>query len=164
MENNKFQPEFYDAVNKKDIPYLRNYVAASIRFDPAFNKSKCDACMKYLEEKDIDITEEYKANINEREVPEDKSKWTKELFQDKVEDLRQNFAYEKRIKELREIGPKVYADRIEKSQPENKSESFKEAPKGRRSSSTEKPSVAGVIAVIAVIAAVIGTIIYLLRK
>lgn len=163
MKENDFSQKFLDAADKKDIPTLRNYVAATISFDPAFNKSKCDACMKYLEEKDIDITEKYKANINEREVPEDKSKWTKELFQDKVEDLRQNFAYEKRIKELREIGPKVYADRIEKSQPENKSESFKEAPKGRRSN-TEKPSVAGIIAVIAVIAAVIGTIIYLLKK
>lgn len=165
MKNYDFEQEFIDAVSNNDVPYLRTFIASEIRVDPAFNKSKCDDCMEYIRERGINITEPLKRNINEREVPTDSSQWTKELFHDKVEDLRQNFAYSERIDEIKKVGRVAYADKIKKEAPKP---SFAEAPKGRRSSTkktspvTTSPLV--IFGAIAAAVAVIVAIVLLCRK
>lgn len=160
MNNYDFEQEFIDAVSNNDVPYLRTFIASEIRVDPAFNKSKCDDCMKYIRERGINITEPLKRNINEREVPADSSQWTKELFHDKVEDLRQNFAYSERIGEIKKVGRVAYADKIKKEAPKP---SFAEAPKGRRSS-TEKTSPLMIFGAIAAAVVVIVAIVLLFKK
>lgn len=160
MKNYDFQTEFIEAVDKEDIPYLRSFIASTIRVDPTFNKAKCEDCMEYIKEHSISITEPFKKNVNEREVPANSSEWTKELFQDKVEDLRQNFAYNERIGELKKIGRVAYADQIKK---ETSKPSFKEAPTGRRSSA-KKTSPLMIFGTIVAVAAVIVAIIFLFKK
>lgn len=116
--------------------------------------------MEYIKEHSISITEPFKKNINEREVPANSSEWTKELFQDKVEDLRQNFAYDERVGELKKIGRVAYADQIKK---ETSTPSFKEAPTGRRSNA-KKTSPLMIFGTIVAVVAVIVAIIFLFKK
>lgn len=164
MKNYDFQPEFIEAVEKKDVSYLRSFIASTIRVDPAFNKARCDDCMAYIQEHAINITEPFKKNINERDVPTNPSEWTKELFQDKVEDLRQNFAYTERIGELKKIGRVAYADQIKSEAPK---QSFTEAPKGRRSSTQKtspvKTSPLTIFGAVAAVVAVIVAIVLLFK-
>ena len=164
MKNYDFQPEFIEAVEKKDISYLRSFIASTIRVDPAFNKAKCDDCMDYIKEHGLDITEVFKLNASEAPTPTNPSEWTKDLFHDKVEYLRLNFAYNERVGELKKIGRTAYADQIKK---ENPKQSFTEAPKGRRSN-TQKTSLKAsplmIFGAITAAVAVIVAIVLLFKK
>lgn len=150
--------EFISAAQRKDVPYLRSFIASEIINDPTFKKSTCDECMEYLANCGLDITEPYQLDSIEAPTPTDKSLWDKRLFLGKVEFLRTNFAYEKRIKELREIGPVVYAEDLAEEKP-----NFTEAPKGRRSEK-KNSSLATMIGVVAAIAAVVAAIALLMKK
>lgn len=152
------KPEFTSAVEKEDIPYLRSYIASTIINDPTFNKGTCDNCMAYLNANNLDITEPYELNITEEPTPTDKSLWDKRLFLRKVEYLRKNFAYEKRIGEIREIGRVVYAD----ESAEQKA-NFEDAPKGRRSDK-KNSSLAMIIGAVVAIATIIAIITFLVKK
>lgn len=165
MKNYDFQPEFIEAVEKKDVPYLRSFIASTIRVDPAFNKAKCDDCMSYIKEHGLDITEVFKLNASETPTPTNPSEWTQDLFHDKVEYLRLNFAYNERVGELKKIGRTAYADQIKQEVPK---QSFTEAPKGRRSSTQKtspvKASPLMIFGTVAAVVAVIVAIVLLFKK
>ena len=165
MNNHDFQPEFIEAVEKKDVSYLRSFIASTIRVDPAFNKAKCNDCMSYIKEHGLDITEAFKLNASEEITPSDPSMWTKDLFYDKVEYFRLNFAYDERVSELKKIGRVAYADQIKKEVP---NPSFSEAPKGRRSNTKKTSHVMTsplmIFGAIAAATAVIVAIVFLFKK
>lgn len=150
--------EFIAATQRNDVPYLRSFIASEIINDPTFKKGVCDECMDYLAKCGLDITEPYQLDSIEAPTPTDKSLWDKRLFLGKVEFLRTNFAYEKRIKELREIGPVAYAEDLVEEKP-----NFTEAPKGRRSEK-KNSSLATVIGAVAAIAAIIAVIALLVKR
>ena len=150
--------EFISAAERKDIPYLRSYIASEIINDPTFKKSLCDECMEYLANCGLDITESYQLDSIETPTPTDESLWDKRLFLSKVEFLRTNFAYERRIKELRKIGPVAYAEDVVEETP-----NFTAAPKGRRSEK-KNSSLAAVIGTVAAVAAIIAVIALLMKK
>lgn len=150
---------FLSAVQRKDIPYLRSIITSRIIDDPTFKECICDDYMSYLANSGLDITEPYQLNLIEEITPTDPDKWSKDLFLDKVEFLRTNFAYEKRIKELKQIGPAVYA----KDVTENQQPNFSKAPKGRRSEK-KNPSLAAMIGVVAAVAAIIAVIAMLVKR
>ena len=157
MKNYDFQPEFIEAVEKKDISYLRSFIASTIRVDPAFNKAKCDDCMDYIKERGLDITEDFKLDAVEAPTPTNPSEWNKELFHKKVEYLRRNFAYTERVGELKKIGRVVYADQIKKEAPK---QSFTEAPQGRRSSTPKtSPLTTSPLMIFVAVAAVVAVIV-----
>lgn len=164
MSSTNLSKQFTNAVAEKNIPYLRSYIASEIRADPMFKKNICDECMAYIRGKGLDITEPFRLDISEEPTPNERSKWDKRLFLGKVEYLRLNFAYDKRIAELKEIGKVAYASEAE---PEVKADgqktTFKVAPKGRRSKK-QKTSPALVIGVIAAVAAIAAIIAFFLRK
>ena len=136
---NNMNPEFISAAENKDIPFLRAYIASTIRNDPTFRT--CRDCMNYLKENGIDITESYKMNITEEPIPEDKSLWDERLFLRKVEYLRKNFAYDERKRELYKIAKVVYEKEIEEIK-----ENFDVAPRGC-GSETKKTSPVLLVAV-----------------
>lgn len=156
--NTNMRQEFISAAERKDIPYLRSYIASEIINDPTFKKSLCDECMEYLENCGLDITESYQLDSIETPTPTDKSLWDKRLFLGKVEFLRTNFAYEKRIKELREIGSVAYAEDLAEEKP-----NFTEAPKGRRSEK-KNTSLTAMIGAVTAVAAIIAVIAMLIKK
>lgn len=150
--------EFISAAQNKDVPYLRSYIASEIINDPTFKKSVCDDCMEYLSNCGLDITEPYQLDSIEEPTPTDKTKWDKRLFLGKVEFLRTNFAYEKRVKELKEIGPIAYAGDVTDERG-----NFEEAPQGRRSAK-KNSSLAVIIGVAAAVTAIIAVIVWLTKK
>lgn len=150
--------EFISAAKDKDIPALRSFVTFEIINDPTFKKKRCDECMEYLKNQGINITEEYQMDSVEEPTPTDKSMWDKRLFLKKVEFLRRNFAYDDRIKELREIGPVVYAGEMDDEEP-----NFSKAPKGQRSGK-KNTSLAMIIGAIAAAAAIIALIVALVKR
>lgn len=153
------QQVFIDAAQRKDIPYLRSFITSEIIYDPTFDKSICDDCMEYLAKCGLDITESFKLDSTEKPTPTDRSMWDKDLFLDKVEFLRTNFAYKERIDELRNIGRVAYADEI----IEEKNENFVEAPRGRRSEK-KNASLAAMIGAVTAVAAIIAVIAMLIKK
>ena len=169
MENQAFREDFYEAIEKKDIPYLRAYIAAKIRNDQKFERNACDDCMRFLKEKGLDITEKFKLNVSEKEAPTDQALWTEKLFYDKVEYLRLNFAYDERVPELREIGRTVYGK--EKSE-KGSNLSAETSRKNMTASKTVEESQRGsrqtspfaIVGAIAAIVAIIGLIVFLLKK
>ena len=94
----------------------------------------------------------------EEPTPTDKSMWDKRLFLKKVEFLRRNFAYDDRIKELREIGPVVYAGEMDDEEP-----NFSKAPKGQWSGK-KNTSLAMIIGAIVAAAAIIALIAALVKR
>lgn len=157
MMRKKVNQEFIEAAARRDIPYLRSHITAEIQTDPLFKSGACDECMAYLSGIGLDITEPYCLDSVEAPTPTDKNQWDKRLFFGKVEFLRRNFAYEKRVSELKEIGKHAFADEIEESA------TFEEAPKGRRSEK-KKTSPVAIIGVIAAVAAIVALIAFLLKK
>lgn len=152
------RPEFIAAMQKEDKPYLRAFIASEIINDPTFKRGYCDDCMAYLKTNGVDITIPYELNITEEPTPADKASWDKGLFLRKVEYLRKNFAYDKRIAELREIGKVAYAEELAGEQV-----NFNKAPKGRRSEK-KNPSIAATIGVVAAVAAIIAVIAMLVKR
>lgn len=150
--------EFIYAVQKEDIPYLRSFITSEIINDPTFHRSVCDDCMAYLKEKGVEITVPYELNPSEEMTPTDKALWDKKLFMRKVEYLRRNFAYEKRIVELREIGKVAYAEELVEEKP-----NFTVAPKGRRSEK-KNSSLSMIIGAVAAVAAIIAFIALLVKR
>ena len=120
---NNVKPEFISAAKNGDIPFLRSYIASTIRNDPSLRT--CREHMRYLNENGIDITEEYQLNITEEDIPTDESLWDERLFLKEVEYLRKNFAYEKRMKTIYKISRVIYAKEIEEIK-----ENFDVAPRG----------------------------------
>lgn len=165
MKKYDFQPEFIEAVENNDVSYLRSFIASTIRVDPAFNDAECDDCMSYIQEHGLNITEAFKLNASESPTPVNQSEWTKDLFHDKVEYLRLNFAYDERVGELKRIGRVAYADKIKK---DTSKLSFTEAPKGRRSSTKKTSPVTTsplmIFGAIAAAVAVIVAIVLLFKK
>lgn len=152
MNDMKFTQKFVDAAENGDISTLRNYVAESIQIDPLFEDSICEDCMAYLKGKGVDITEPLHKTAIEPLVPQDHSLWKKELFHEKVECLRQNFAYDERIPEIKEIGKEVYGKKSVNS------------PTAQVEIKKCKVSPFAIAGIVAAIVAVIGLIIWILKK
>ena len=147
-----FSQEFLNAIENKDLTYLRAYITEGILLDPCFEKNDCQHCMDFLKEKGIDITEPFQLNANESPTPQNKAEWNKDLFFYKVTYLRRNFAYDKRIPEIKDIGKEVYGkESVSKPIIQNQSENRNMSPF----------AIAGIVAAIV---AVIGLIIWILKK
>lgn len=105
---------FNEAISKKGDPQslmrLKSSVISAIKVDPSFpNGCEADAALKILEQKCPEIFEAKKELSYEVDLPE--MEWDNDYFLRKTNYLRQNFSKE-RIKELREIGQKVYGNKL----------------------------------------------------
>ncbi len=146
---------FYDAVARRDISELRNRIVEEIQYGYRLGKNKSDACMQYLKSMGIDICEPYEKKAGEQEVPEKQEQWTKELFYNKVEALRHNFAYEQRMRDIRRIGDVVFKKEQAGSSKETAEPSFfPETPK-RAGNRTSPGLVLGILIVIVILLIVI---------
>lgn len=105
---------FNEAISKKGDPQsfmrLKSSVISAIKVDPSFpNGCEADAALELLRQKCPEIFEAKKELSYEVNLPE--MEWDKDYFLRKTNYLRQNFC-EERIQELREIGQKVYGNRL----------------------------------------------------
>lgn len=105
---------FNEAISKKGNPQslmrLKSSVISAIKVDPSFpNGCEADAALKLLEQKYPEIFEAKKELSYEVDLPE--MEWDNDYFLRKTNYLRQNFSKE-RIEELREIGQKVYGNKL----------------------------------------------------
>ncbi len=151
MDSSILRKDFLEAVEKKDKGAIKNYITQRITEDKGFRTGAVEQCMEYLMENGLDIKEEYVIQPGEEgPFPDD----IKELFNFKVRWLKQNFAYDKRIGDIKRIGRELES---------RKTAGFSPAPQGHRSQ-IKKVSPLAIVGVIVLIAAVIGTIIALLRK
>ena len=147
-----FDQDFLEAVEKRDFPELRTYITEKIQADPLFEKNESKLCMDFLKEKGLDITEPFQLNGGETPIPADRTKWDKWLFHDKVICLRRNFAYDERIQDIEKIGKEVYGkENVSKPIIQNQSKNRNVSPF----------AIAGIAAAIV---AVIGLIIWILKK
>lgn len=166
MKNTTFANEFLSAVEKKDLPYIKAYIASVILNDPRFEQAKCHDYMDYVRSHNLNITEPFKLNVSENVTPTDKSKWDKGLFRRKVEYLRLNFAYDERIKELEQIGKVAFEkpadDEASVKKTNNNTECFSNAPK--RGRSKKKASPFAILGVIAAIAAIVTAIMIIVKR
>ena len=105
---------FNEAISKKGDPQsfmrLKSSVISAIKVDPFFpNGCEADAALELLRQKCPEIFETKKELSYEVNLPE--MEWDKDYFLRKTNYLRQNFCDE-RIQELREIGQKVYGNKL----------------------------------------------------
>ena len=147
------KPEFIQAVKEKDVYTVRSYITSEIIEDPTFANKNLEECLDYVRVNNVDIFEEYNLTPCETEVPDDVSKWDRDLFYNKVEDLLHNFAYNERIVDIKRIGKHVYSVLLK----EEGHQAFQEAPEIHRSGKKIKwlPIIIGV-AVLEVVATVIA--------
>lgn len=104
---------FNEAISKKGDPQnlmrLKSSVISAIKVDPTFSNGETDAALKLLRQNCPEIFEAKKELSYEVNLPE--TEWDKDYFLRKANYLRQNFC-EERIQELREIGQKVYRNKL----------------------------------------------------
>lgn len=104
---------FNEAISKKGNPQslmrLKSSVISAIKVDPTFSNGEADAALKLLEQKCPEIFEAKKELSYEVNLPE--MEWDNDYFLRKTNYLRQNFSKE-RVEELREIGQKVYGNKL----------------------------------------------------
>ena len=104
---------FNEAISKKGDPQslmrLKSSVISAIKVDPTFSNGETDAALKLLRQNCPEIFEAKKELSYEVNLPE--TEWDKDYFLRKANYLRQNFC-EERIQELREIGQKVYGNKL----------------------------------------------------
>lgn len=139
------KPEFIQAVEDKDIYTIRSYITSEIIEDPTFCRNNLKECMDFIYKNGVDIFEKYEPTACETDVPDDISKWNRDLFYNKVEDLLHNFAFNERIVDIKKIGRHVYQH------------SFQEAPEIHRSGKKIKwiPITVGAAIALAVVTLVI---------
>ena len=94
INNSNFDSRFINAVERKDIYYLKSYITSEMMNDPSMKTA--DKLMRYIRENNVDIEEEYKKDSIETELSNNKNDWTKKDFFEQVEHLRNNFAWNKR--------------------------------------------------------------------
>lgn len=104
---------FNEAISKKGNPQsltrLKSSVISAIKTDPTFSNGEADAALALLRQKCPEIFEAKKELSYEVDLPE--MEWDNDYFLRKTNYLRQNFC-EERIQELREIGQKVYGNKL----------------------------------------------------
>lgn len=166
MNNVKLWPEFIESVEKGDIQGVKSYITSQIMNDPTFRNADCHKYVEYALEKGIDIIEPYKMNASEEHLPTDKKEWDKGLFYDKVEDLRLNFAYYDRIKEIEQLGKVAFAEddtTVNKTVQNSNTKTFHQAPQ-RSGSPKKKTSHLPTIGVIAAAAIVVAAVVVIFKK
>lgn len=178
---------FIQSVNDKNIPYIRALIKGRILFDPTFSTQEYDRHMEYVQAHGIDITEPYEKRPDEFELP--KEKWNEDYFLSLLEWFRLNFAPDKRIPKLKEVGRAVYrnnshvsSDNIktlsnknthtqsytqtkQRSNPQTKNNStFHGVPRRRRNEKNRQPSLPLIVAAAIAAVTLVAMIIWVIKK
>ena len=117
---NKFVPGgiFVKSVEDGDISAVKTGLVNYIHFDPMFKTSDFKNALEYVKSKNINIEVPYVKEIDEY-VLENQKDWNRQYFFLLTEWLRLNFAVEKRVPHIREVGRVVFKDHLKSNQESN---------------------------------------------
>ena len=110
FDGKQFMEAVQNKEDRKNFIRLKANVVSAIQMDPAFESGEADAALAILREKCPEIFES-KRNLGYEEMRSDPATWDRDYFMQNTTYLKQNFC-EERIKELREIGQKVYGKKL----------------------------------------------------
>lgn len=117
---NNFVPSgiFEKSVEDGDISAIKTGLVNYIHFDPMFKTADFKNALDYVKNKNINIEVPYEKEIDEY-VFEDKKDWNRQYFFLLTEWLRLNFAVEKRVPHIREVGRVVFKEQLKSNQESN---------------------------------------------
>lgn len=123
------EKELYEAIDRKDLLWIRGAAMNTMWNDPIFETGEIERLMKILHDNDKklqifqdEVTLGYEYRLDSKE-------WTKGYFAELTYWFRENFA-ESRIDYIKEVGRAVYKAEFEK---EKKKDSNKQEPLVRKS-------------------------------
>lgn len=110
--------EFENNIKTQNFVRLRNTVSNVIRCDPAFQTTELEEIICELDAKVPNIFVEYQLQDGEPEKLTDPTAWTKDYFSSLIFWFTENFS-KKRLKHIKEVGEKIYADNNISDQKKN---------------------------------------------